>query len=86
MTDSKLPKLYRFVDNSDRILCEIIAVTYEEAVVKAGNELLLKADCFIEVLEGDEPARGRKARKKRAPFAAINGNGLLARLFSKNRQ
>ena len=51
-------KLYRFVDNRDQILCEVIALTYDEAYEKAaatvGSQLPLRPDFFIESLEGDE--------------------------------
>lgn len=88
MTGSGLPKLYRFVDNDDRVLCEVIAVTYEEAYEKAvsnsGSKMPLKADFFIETL--DEKIKKREWPRKHTLVTAIMGTGLLAYLFSKGSQ
>ena len=85
-----IPKLYRFFDNRDRFLCEVIALTYDEAyekaVAKAGSELPLRPDFFIEILKGDEQTNKRETSRKCAPVVAIKGTGLLARFFSKSRQ
>lgn len=90
MTGSGFPKLYRFVGNDDRILCEVIAVTYDEAyekaVAKAGSDMPLRADFFIETLEGYENVNTREPPRKRDLVAAIRGTGLLARFFSKSGQ
>lgn len=90
MTGSGVPKLYRFVDNDDRVLCEVIAVTYEEACEKAvsnsGSKMPLKADFFIEMLAGNEQAIKRKRPRKHAFVAAIKGTGLFGHFFSKSGQ
>jgi len=88
MANNGIPKRYRFVDNDDRTLCEVIAVTYDEAyekaVAKAGNGMPFRADFFIETLERDERIVKRKKPRKHSLFTAIKGTSLLTYFFSKN--
>ena len=84
-----IPKLYIFVGNRDQILCEVIALTYDEAyekaVAKTGSELPFRPDFFIEKLDGDEETIKRETPRKHATVVVIKGARLLARLFSTNR-